>query len=250
MPPPEESPGSRAADRPPPSISCIISALNEEQHVEAAVRTAAGALQGLFGDWEIILVDDGSTDRTGEVMDRLAAADPRVRVLHNPRNLGLGGAYKRGLAAARKEYVVWVGGDNAESEENLRGALSQVGRADIVIPCLVQRDRPLLRRWASQTFVALVNALFGLRVRYYNGPVVHRREIVQGIAIGTDSFAYQAEALVKLLRAGHSYVEVEYRSARFSGAESKGLRPGNIAAVLATLARLFWWAHFGQGRRR
>jgi glycosyltransferase involved in cell wall biosynthesis len=240
---------AEAASRPLPTVSFVVTALNEERHVEATAATIRAAAEGILADWEVVLVDDGSTDRTGEIMDRLAAADPRLRVVHNPRNLGLGGAYKRGLAAARLEHVMWVSGDNAETAENLRNILRHVGEADIVIPVLVdQENRPWLRRLTSRTFVLVVNLLFGLRVRYYNGAVVHRRALIQGIEIVTDSFAYQAEALIKLLRAGRSFVEVEYQSASYSGIISYAMRPKNLARVVGTLLRLFWTERLG-GRR-
>ena len=247
--PPTAAPPPRG-ERPLPTISFVVTALNEQEHVAGTVATIRAAAAGLVGEHEIILVDDGSTDGTGAVMERLAAADPRLRVIRNPRNLGLGGAYKVGMRAARMEYVQWVSGDDAEIPENMRNILRAVGTADIVIPYLVnQRNRPLLRRFTSQLFVWTVNLLFGLRVHYYNGAVVHRRELIQKVEIVTDSFAYEAEALVKLLRAGHSYVEVGYESASYAGVFSYATRPKNLARVVGTVLRLFWWAHFGAGRR-
>ena len=231
-------------------VSFVVTALNEEAHVAATVATIRAAAAGLLKDHEILLVDDGSTDRTGAVMEGLAAADPRLHVIRNPRNLGLGGAYKRGMAAARKDYVMWVSGDNAETAENLRNILRHVGRADIVIPVLVdQRSRPWFRRFTSRLYVRLVNILFGLRIRYYNGAVVHRRELIQGVEITTDSFAYQTEALVRLLRAGHSYLEVPYTSATYSGVFSYAMRPKNVLRVCETLLRLFFWVRLGGGHR-
>lgn len=233
-----------------PSLSFVVTALNEEKYIAAAAETVRRAAAGVAGDYEIILVDDGSTDATGRIMDGLAAGDPRLRVIHNARNLGLGGAYKRGVAAARMDYVMWVSGDNAETVEHLRQILGHVGEADIVIPVLVdQRSRPWFRRATSQFYVRLVNALFGLRIRYYNGAVVHRREIIQGVEIATDSFAYQTEALVRLLRAGRSYVEVPYTSASYSGVFSYALRPKNLWRVGATLVRLLRWTRCDGGRR-
>jgi glycosyltransferase involved in cell wall biosynthesis len=236
---------------PKPSISLLIPALNEEEHIEAAVRTVQGAIAGLLADHEFILVDDGSSDRTGEIMDRLAREDPRIRVVHNPKNLGLGGAYKRGLAQARLDYVMWVSADNAETNDNLRNIIGHVGQADIIVPYLAtQSNRPWFRRFTSKVFARLVNLLCGLSVRYYNGGVVHRRELIQGIDIVTDSFAYQAEALVKLLKAGRTYVEVGYESSKYSGVFSYALRPKNLVRVLWTVLRLGWWSRFGEGRRR
>jgi glycosyltransferase involved in cell wall biosynthesis len=229
-----------------PTISFIVTALNEEAHIEETARTVTAAAAGPVSDYEIVLVDDGSTDRTGAIMDRMAAADNHLRVVHNPRNLGLGGAYKAGIAAARMEHVMWVSGDNAETLENLRNILRHVGPKDIVIPYLeTQKNRPLFRRITSRTFVLLVNLLFGLRIRYYNGAVVHKTAIIRGVDIGTTSFAYQAEALIKLLRAGHSYVEVGYESASYSGVFSYAMKPKNLWGVFTALLRIFRQVHFG-----
>jgi glycosyltransferase involved in cell wall biosynthesis len=234
----------------PKTVSFIVTALNEAEDIEASAETVRHATEGLVDDYEVILVDDGSTDGTGAVMDRMAAADRHLRVIHNERNLGLGGAYKRGLAAAGMEYVMWVSGDNAETILHLRNVLGRLGQADIIVPYLAtQRGRPLFRRLTSRTFVAVVNLLFGLRVRYYNGSVVHRTRLIRGIEIGTDSFAYQAEALIKLLRAGHSFAEVGYTSASYSGVFSHALKPRNLWGVLSALAKLFVGEHFGRRPR-
>lgn len=244
----QDAPG--AARGAPRTISFIVTALNEENNIEASVETIRHAAEGLVEDYEVLLVDDGSTDATGGIMDRMAAADPHLRVIHNERNLGLGGAYKRGLAAARREYVMWVSGDNAETLLHLRNVLGRLGRADILIPYLAsQKGRPLFRRFTSRAFVLIVNLLFGLRIRYYNGSVVHRTRLIQGIEIVTDSFAYQAEALIKLLRAGHTYEEIGYKSASYSGVFSHALKPRNLWGVLSAVARLFCSEHFGKPRR-
>ena len=83
-----------------------------------------------------------------------------------------------------------------------------------------------------------MNTLFGLRVRYYNGTVIHRTDNVRGIEIRTDSFAYQSEALIKLLRQGKSFVEVPVVIERASSKESKAFRPKNVYGVAAALVHL------------
>src|ERR1700681_1163681 len=88
------------------SISIIIPALNEETVVEGVVRDISQQVAASFTDYEIILIDDGSNDKTGEIMDRLATELPNVRAIHNPGNIGLGSSYQRGLAAARYDYLM------------------------------------------------------------------------------------------------------------------------------------------------
>lgn len=225
-----------------PSVSFVVPALNEERNIEGAARTCHAAAEGLVSDYEIILVNDGSRDRTGAVMDDLARTSPQIRVVHNPRNLGFGGAFKAGLAVARMEYVVRICGDDQVPVVGVRRILAEIGNADLVIPYIANpaEFRSWGRRFGSWGFTTLVNGLFGLRVPYYNHCVVFRRDAVQGIRIATDGFAYQAEAVVKLLRAGYTFVPIGINDmARIHG-KSTALRPRNLLKVVRAIGDLFW----------
>lgn len=225
-----------------PSVSFIVPALNEERSIEGAAHTCQAAAEGLVSDYEIILVNDGSRDRTGELMDAMARTTPQVRVVHNPRNLGFGGAFKAGLGVAQMEYVVRVCGDDQVPVVGVRRILSEIGNADLVIPYIANpaEFRSWGRRFGSWGFTTLVNFLFGLRVPYYNHCAVFRRDAVQGIRIATDGFAYQAEALVKLLLAGYTFVPIGIDDlARIHG-KSTALRPSNLLKVMRAIGDLFW----------
>jgi len=223
------------------SISFLVTALNEEEHLVPTIRTIESAAAELGCDYEILLVNDGSTDATGEIADRYAVSSPRVRAIHNETNLGLGGAYKRAVGFASKEYVMWVCGDNSETVEHLVSVASHVGEADIVVPVLhAGPQRPFLRRATSKAFTQIVNLLFGLNVGYYNGTVIHKTELIAQVPIKTNSFAYQSEALVKMLRAGCSRVEVPYSSRTYDGLFSNAMKPKNLAAVVKALCVMFF----------
>jgi len=222
------------------SITFVVTALNEEEHIVPSVETVVAAATQLGCDYEILLVNDGSTDATPQIIDRLAASDYHIRPVHNPRNLGLGGAYKRAVTFATKEHVMWICGDNSETAEHIVHIASHVGVADIIVPVLkAGRQRPFLRRLTSRTFTSIVNLLFGLRIGYYNGNVIHRTRLIQAVPIRTNSFAYQAEALVKMLRARCSYVEVPYSSRTYDGLFSNAMKPKNLFAVVTCLFRTF-----------
>ncbi len=195
-----------------------------------------------FGDYELLLFDDGSTDRTGAIMDELAAADPQhVRVTHNATPRNLGGVYKQGIERARMEYLVMVPGDNENPGAAMQGPFDVIGRADIVLPYPVNSAvRGFTRHLVSRVYVGLLNLLFGLRVRYYNGTVIHRTANLKGLSIKTSSFAYQAEILIKLLCAGKSFAEVPIAiEPPKAGRRSRAFRWKNMVQVGRTLCDLF-----------
>lgn len=223
------------------TLSVIVPALNEEGNLEAAVQSVLTAVGTKFSDFELLIFDDGSTDRTGLIADRLATANDHIHVVHNPRNIGFGYNYTRGVQLARMDYVAMFPGDNEFPETAMRGILDAVGTADIVVPFTSNPEvRPWGRRVVSTWFVALLNLLFGLRLRYYNGPCVHRRTLLQTVPMKTHGFAYMASILVRLIRSGASYVEVPMQLQPRGHGRSKAFRPRNILSVFATLAALFW----------
>jgi glycosyltransferase involved in cell wall biosynthesis len=226
-------------------VSFVFPALNEAGNIEAAVHSVQQALANKpLAAYELILVNDGSTDETGAIMDRLAQHSDHIRVVHNPRNLGYGGAFKRGAAAARLDYVIRICGDNSVPVHAIELILEQLGRADLVIPYIAN---PELRSWgrriASRGFTIIINFLFRQRVRYYNHAVAFPRHLLESIQIVTDGFAYQAEALVKLLKAGCTYVEVGVVDLPRVHGKSTALRPRNLWRVLTAIVRLMQEIH-------
>jgi glycosyltransferase involved in cell wall biosynthesis len=223
------------------TLSVIIPALNEERNLSAAVGTVLDAIGQRFHDFELLIFDDGSTDRTGEIADKLAASNDKIRVIHNPHNMGFGYNYLRGVQLARMDYVAMFPGDNEIPKEAVQIILDAVGSADIVVPYAVNPDvRSWSRRLVSKFFVILINGLFGLRLRYFNGPCVLRRTLLQSVPMKTHGFAYMAAILVRLLRSGRSYVEVGIPLQPREHGRSKAFRLKNILSVLSTIAELFW----------
>ncbi len=232
------------------SVTVIIPALNEEKNLSAAVATVLEAVGRGFQDYELLVFDDGSTDRTGQIADELAARNSRIRVIHNPRNMGFGYNYLRGVQLARMDYVAMFPGDNEIPGKAVQTVLEAVGSADIVIPHAVNPEvRGWSRRMISRCFVLLINGLFGLRLRYYNGPCVLRRTLLQSVPMKTHGFAYMASILVRLIRSGHTYVEVGIPLQPREHGRSKAFRVKNIVSVVSTLAELFWDVRV-RGRRK
>lgn len=222
------------------SLSIVIPAYNEAGNIIGTLTNVAGALAALPLDAEIIVVDDGSRDETGDLVQRHAASLPSLRLLTNERNLGFGATYRRGVAAATCAHVVMVHGDNAWDADTLREFFSHTGDADIIIGYTrdMWRARPFARTLISKAFTALVNAITGRRLRYYNGLQIHRADVLKSLTIQSTGYGFQAEVLVKALRLTRTYVEVPMRLMEREHGESKAFRLKNAIDVWQTLRRL------------
>lgn len=182
---------------------------NEEGNIERVVGDARGALERLGMDYEMILVDDGSADRTGEIADALATGDSRVRVVHHERNLGYGMALRSGFAAASKPWVFYTDGDGQFDMNQLDRLLPLAGRVDIVSGYRVRRQDGLMRRVNGRCWSWLAGRALGFRVRDVDsGFKLYRREIFDRIELASTGALIDAEILARAVRAGYTIGEV------------------------------------------
>ena len=232
------------------SISIVIPALNEETVLEGVVRDISKQVAASFMHYEIILIDDGSTDKTGDIMDRLATQLPNVRSIRNRHNLGLGSSYQRGLAEARCDYLMMLCGDGGMPAASLPPIFAAVGSADIVVPFItnLKQIKSPVRYFTSRTYTNLLNILFGQKIKYYNGLPVHRVDLLRQLRINSTGFAFQGEILTKLLRSGCSMTEVGVAGAEMTR-NSSALRLKGLLNIAKVLALLVWEVRRFDGRQ-
>ena len=234
-----------------PSISIVIPALNEEGNLESTVSDILKSLDNRFQSYELLIFNDGSSDQTGPIANRLAATDPHIKAIHNPQNKGLGYNIRKGFEIASKEYVMWYPGDNGMQQKSLEEMFRHVGEADIIIPIIANPEfRSSLRRAISQAYVTLMNLLFGLSLRYYNGVCIYRSELVKRFKTSTQGFSFLAELLIRLVKSGYNYIEVPtYHRVRTHG-KSKAFTLRNVTDILKTIVRLMGLVYFGIGKKK
>jgi glycosyltransferase involved in cell wall biosynthesis len=227
------------------SLSVIIPAFNEAQNILGTLENVTAALAGLPLSYEILVVDDGSSDGTGSLVTMHAHRFRGVRLLVNERNMGFGWTYRRGVEAASLDHIVMVHGDNAWGADTLRDLFRHVGDADVIVG--YTRDMWKSRTWSrtlvSKTFTFLVNAITGRRLRYYNGLQIHRAAVLKSLAIQSSGYGFQAEVLVKSLRRSPTFVEVPMDLMEREHGTSKAFRLKNavdVARTLTLLCRLQW----------
>lgn len=232
------------------SLSVLIPALNEEGNLEATVSTVSAAVKKWFADYEIIIFNDGSTDKTSQIADRLVNQYSYVRVIHHRVSTCLGGIYKEGIKLAKMHYVILVNGKNDISENELDKILRLKGQADMIIPHPINaQQRPITRKMFSKSFVWVLNAIFKLNLRYYNHYVLHNRKIVNSIYIQTNSYAFQAEALIKLIKSGHNYTQVGVIDNFKNDIKTKAFSLKNIMGVNLFLIRMIYEIYFKSHRK-
>lgn len=221
------------------SVSFIVLALNESRLVEDTVETIRLAVAGAdIKDYQVVLVNDGSTDDTAWIMNNLASKDEKIIAVHNEFNLGPGGAYKRGVNAAKCEYVMVIAGDNAASSESIRMTINNLGKADIIISyCANPEIRSFTRRFGSQCFTTFINFLFGFRIPYYNGAVVLKDQL-SDITLFSNGYAFFAEMVVKLLKRGSTYTCVGVYHQTIANASSSALKLKTLIRVLKDTSQI------------
>lgn len=231
------------------SITIIVPAYNEELNLSDTINSIYVAVAGRELDVEIIIVNDGSQDNTGQLADSLVLKDARIRPIHHLKNQGLGKAYFTGVKAASKDYVVMIPGDNECGVETLAPLLDVIGESDIIIPYPENTEvRSKYRIVISKLFVLLVNLLAGLKLSYYNGTVVHRRGLLQGCPIRSSGFAYQAKILIYMIYNGASYRQVPIKLNRNKPRVSTAFRLKNFTSVGFALIQIALYRLFRRNK--
>ncbi len=205
---------TEAAERSGPltsrGLSVVLPAYNEEAVIAETVRTCAEKLALLAPDYEIVIVDDGSRDQTGEIADGLAAADPRVRVVHNRPNRGYGGALIAGFDAATKPLAFFMDSDGQFDIGDIAALIEQREAGHrVVLGYRKHRRDTTMRHVNAWGWNLLVSALFGIRVRDVDCAFkLFDTSLWRVCEIHSAGAMVNTEMLVKLARLGVPFVQV------------------------------------------
>ncbi len=185
---------------------------NEEAYARRAVSAARAVLMAELPDWEIVIVDDASTDGTPALVDALAREDARVRVVRNPVNRRLGGALRAGYAAATKDLVFYTDADLPVDLHQLPRAvrLLEYQEADVVAGYRFDRtSEGLVRALYTFCYNHLIRTLFGLRVRDVNFAFkLFRRSVLDEFALTSEGSFIDAEFLLRARKAGCVIIQI------------------------------------------
>lgn len=192
------------------NLSVFFPAFNEEGNIQTTVSQAIEVLKSLNLNYEIIIVDDGSTDKTGEIADRLAAEIPEVRVVHHQPNRGYGGALRSGFENAKSEWVAFTDADGQFDFSEIKKFLAKTNEADLILGYRLGRADSLTRKLFTWGWSLLPWILWGLNVRDYScGFKLIKREVFEAVRpIESEEKVFQIEFLVKAKKKGFRFTEV------------------------------------------
>lgn len=219
------------------SLSAILPAHNEEAVIASTVNDVLETLASWMTDFEVIVVNDGSRDRTGAILDSIAAVNPHLRVIHHPVNQGYGAALVSGFEASCKDLVFFMDSDGQFAIRDLQDFFPLLEMYDAVLGYRIKRQDTWMRKANALGWKLLVRLVFGVRVRdvdcafkLYDGKFFREQRLeTRGAMINT-------EILYKFVRAGYTYTEVGVHHLPRQGGKATGAKP---VVILRAFRELF-----------
>lgn len=237
--PASELPAATAGPAPVlPGLSIVLPCYQEAANVADAIRAAESVAARTSEEYEILVVDDGSTDATGEIAARFVDGSGRVRLLVHSHNRGYGAAVRSGIEAASMPWVLLTDADLQFDFRDLEDFVMLARSADLVAGRRVLRRDPLRRRISGAAWNWLMRALFDLPVRDVDCAFkLVRRELLDGISLTSSGALISTELLIACRAQGARIVEHGVRHRPRAAGEQSGGRPAVVARAFAELAR-------------
>lgn len=226
-------------------ISIMIPALNEQENIFATIRNVIDAAASLgLKEYEIIAVNDGSTDLTASILDKCAKEFSQVRVIHNSKNRGIGQSFLDVVKIAKYDKITTFAGDNNTHPTTIRELLAHVNKADITVLYFINTEsRNRMRNLISVIFSTIYVTTFGLHIKYINGNAIYPTKLIRQLKISSMSYSIFAEITVKILRKGVSFYEVAgYTNP--DTRQSQALRLKTLFDVVKNYLQLVYEIHF------
>lgn len=222
------------------SISIVLPAHNEEENIIPAVEAARAAVESLPSAWEIVVVDDGSSDETAHLVEVMAREESRIRLIRFAQNRGYGSALREGFAASRGDVILYTDSDRQFDLSELRFFVPCVETADVVVGFRVYRYDSVLRCLLSWGYNRLVNLLFRVRVRDVDCSFkLFRREVLETIDLETTDFFIDTEIVAKARKWNFRIMEKGVRHYPRPAGQTT-VRASHIPRTLRTIG-LMWW---------
>lgn len=242
---------SPGAQRLPGSLSLVLPAYNEEENIGEVTQVALATLPRYVDQFQIIVVDDGSRDRTADIVLGLARHDDRVRLIRHDRNRGYGAALATGFRATTGDFVMFMDADRQFDINDLRLLTPFAADYDIVAGFRMERNDPLHRRVFAETFNVAVRVLFGVHMRDIDCAFkLFRGDLLRSIPLSAPGALINTEIQAKARRQKARVQQVGvHHYPRVAGSPTGG-NPRVIVRAMGETLVLWWKMRFYRPPRR
>jgi glycosyltransferase involved in cell wall biosynthesis len=223
-----------------PNISLFFPVYRDERTVRRVTEKALSVLKDLAHEYEVVIVDDGSPDRSGAIADELAREDPHVSVVHHPKNLGYGAAIKSGLARVRHEWICFTDGDDEYDVLDLHKLIQLKDFYDLIITFRYVKVYSGDRQLVSWVYNALLRALFRTNYRDIStGLRLVRKSLIDQISCQSNSPFIGAEITIKSMLKGYRVGEVGIQTFPREFGKGASTSLPNIVATIRDMAHVY-----------
>jgi glycosyltransferase involved in cell wall biosynthesis len=227
--------GARAIE-----LSIVMPAYNEEANIARSLDAAIDVGERLADRYEVVIVDDGSRDRTVDIVEEYSAKCPFIRLIRHPTNCGYGDALRSGLQAAQLDLVFFTDADNQFVMSELASLLPWIEYVDVVAGFRAQRQDPFARRLNAKLWNALVRVLFYVPVRDIDCAFkLFRREVLEDLQLEAMGAMVNTELMVCLARSGKSVVEIGVTHLPRTAGTARGANLRVIITAFSELRRMY-----------
>jgi len=225
-----------------PEISVFFPTYNEEKNIKNTVSEAVRVLQEVALKWEIIIVNDGSTDNTGHIIEDLTQKDNRIKLVNHAKNFGYGAAIKTGLKNCRYKIIAHMDSDGQFTFSEIEKFLPHLENTDLVLGFRKKRTDSFYRRILQRILWIVDYLLFGLNIKDVDcGFKVFKKDVVEKIgSLKTESAITETEFVVRALKAGFKFTQIGVdHHPRLDGAQTGGKL--KVICKAAKEGLWLWW---------
>lgn len=225
-----------------PSISVFFPCYNDKQSIGKLIKDASSVLKRNASDWEIIVVDDGSTDGSREFLKKIATKNPKLKLVFHQKNRGYGGALKSGFRNAKKELVFYTDGDGQYDVLELRNLLPKMtNNVDIVQGYKLKRNDPTYRLIIGTIYHHFSRFVFNINARDIDCDFrLIRKKALEGVTLHYNSGVICVELIKKLQRNGARFSEVGVHHYPRLHGSSQFFNFRRVSKTLTDLSKLWW----------
>jgi dolichol-phosphate mannosyltransferase len=226
-------------------VSIIMPALNEENNILAAIKNTLKSFDALGIEGEIIVINDGSTDRTKDNVTDAIKKENRLKLINHNTPHGVGASFWEGVDKASGEMVTMLPGDNEVHAQEILRYYKLLDHVDIIIPFVFNKEvRSIYRKLLSSVYRLIINCTFCVSLNYTNGTVLYRKSILQQLNYRNTGFFFQTDILIRTIKQGHLFAEVPYRLNLRTFGNSKAITFYSLLQVVKGYIRLVKGIYF------